>query len=148
MDMVIRMVDVWTVFTSGFLSSTLLPGNSEVVFYYYLKASEADPFLLLFAVSIGNILGAFTNYLAGRGFGKGLKIFQTRKVKLIGYRKPIKYIRKYEKVSLFCSFLPWIGDPITFVAGVIKVKYSSFIVWVSIGKFCRYSFLWLIEAGL
>lgn len=142
------MIDVWTVFTSGFLSSTLLPGNSEVVFYYYLKASEAEPFLLLLGVSLGNILGAFTNYLAGRGMGQGLKIYPSKKVRLIEYRRPIKYIRKYEKVSLFCSFLPWIGDPITLVAGVMKVKYTSFIIWVSIGKFCRYTFLWFIEAGL
>ena len=146
--MLTMILDLWTVFSSGFLSSTLLPGNSEIVFYYYLKSSEASALLLIGSVSCGNILGAFINYLAGKGTGKGLKFFKKRKPNLIKYRTPIRFIRKYEKVSLLCSFLPWVGDPITYAAGILKVKLKTFLFWVSVGKVSRYSFLSLIESGL
>ena len=67
MDMDIRMVDVWTVFTSGFLSSALL--RKFELFLLYLKASEADPFLL-FCRFDRQYTSALTNYLAGKVLGK------------------------------------------------------------------------------
>ena len=48
---------------------------------------------------------------------------------------------KYGKWSLLFAWLPIIGDPITLVAGMFKVRFFLFLLLVTIGKFGRY---WLI----
>jgi len=46
-----------SLFTSGFLASTLLPGGSEILFIGLASAANHDPFELLLYASLGNTLG-------------------------------------------------------------------------------------------
>ncbi|OYR31315.1 putative transmembrane protein [Brucella lupini] len=39
------------------------------------------------------------------------------------------------------SWLPIIGDPLTVVAGALRVDLSRFLIFVSIGKAARYLFV-------
>ena len=54
-----------------------------------------------------------------------------------------KIFNKYGKWSLLLSWVPFIGDPITFVAGTLRYSIISFIILVSIGKFGRYLVIYL-----
>ena len=45
---------------------------------------------------------------------------------------------KFGLISLCFAWLPIIGDPITVVAGVLRIRLVWFIVLVAAGKFARY----------
>jgi len=50
-------------------------------------------------------------------------------------------------VSLLFAWVPVIGDPLTVVAGILKVNFFGFLLLVGIGKTARYLFLaWVILA--
>jgi len=54
------------------------------------------------------------------------------------------WYQRYGKWSLLLSWLPVIGDPLTVVAGVLKVPFVIFVVLVTIAKLGRYLVLaWL-----
>jgi len=43
-----------------------------------------------------------------------------------------------EKWSLLFAWLPIVGDPLTFVAGTMRIRFLDFLVLVAIGKVARY----------
>ena len=52
-----------------------------------------------------------------------------------------KYYRKYGRFSLLLSWVPFIGDPITIVAGILREPLWSFVALVSIAEYFRYVFV-------
>ena len=124
----------------SFLAATILPFSSEVVLTtMYLSNSFETYFLLIFA-SIGNILGSITNWY----LGKKITIFQDRKwfpVSPDQLSRSQKYFQKYGLWSLLLAWVPIIGDPLTLLAGVLKVRFGIFFLLVSISKISRYVFI-------
>ena len=124
----------------SFLAATILPFSSEIVLTaMYLSNSFETYFLLIFA-SIGNILGSITNWY----LGKKITIFQDRKwfpVSPNQLDRSQKYFQKYGLWSLLLAWVPIIGDPLTLLAGVLKVRFSLFLILVSISKISRYLFI-------
>ncbi len=48
-------------------------------------------------------------------------------------------------ITILFSWLPIIGDPITFVAGILKYDFKKFVILVTIAKLSRYIFIaWVI----
>ena len=62
-------------------------------------------------------------------------------IKPLHVEKSKKYFDKYGTFALLLSWTPIIGDPITFVAGVLRYNFWKFLVLVGISKFARYFFL-------
>jgi len=124
----------------SFLAATILPFSSEVVLTtMYLSNSFETYFLLIFA-SIGNIMGSITNWY----LGKKITLFQNRKwfpVSPDQLERSRKYFQKYGLWSLLLAWVPVIGDPLTLLAGVLKVRFSIFFLLVSISKISRYVFI-------
>mgnify|MGYP001818320851 FL=1 len=56
----------WPLFTSAFLSATLLPGSSEALLLFRLHEG-ADALLLLLSATAGNLLGSLVTYAMGLG---------------------------------------------------------------------------------
>ena len=105
----------------------------------YLSNSFETYFLLIFA-SIGNILGSIANWY----LGKKITIFQNRKwfpVSPDQLDRSQKYFQKYGLWSLLLAWVPIIGDPLTLLAGVLKVRFGIFLMLVSISKISRYLFI-------
>ena len=102
----------------AFLAATVLPFSSEAAVVGAL-ALTLDPTEILVAASVGNCLGALSNYVIGIALNKPallrLKRSQT------GLRA-INWTTKYGHWSLLGSFLPVVGDPILLAAGVFKIK--------------------------
>ncbi len=124
----------------SFLAATILPFSSEVVLTtMYLSNSFETYFLLIFA-SIGNIMGSITNWY----LGKKITLFQNRKwfpVSAEQLESSREYFQKYGLWSLLLAWVPIIGDPLTLLAGVLKVRFGIFFVLVSISKISRYVFI-------
>jgi len=59
------VLEVWGLFVSAFISSTIAPGGSEAVLAY-LVAEQLQPVMLLVGVAtVGNTLGALTTWWLG-----------------------------------------------------------------------------------
>ena len=123
---------------SAFISATLFPLGSEALLIYDIKEGY-NIYLLVLVATIGNSLGSLLNYFLGL---KGEEYLVEKK--LLNEKMIIKskaYFDKYGSVCLLFSWLPIIGDPITFVAGILKYNLKKFIVLVVIAKLSRYLFI-------
>ena len=124
----------------SFLAATILPFSSEVVLTTMYLSNSFEPYFLLIFASIGNIMGSITNWY----LGKKITLFQNRKwfpVSPDQLERSRKYFQKYGLWSLLLAWVPIIGDPLTLLAGVLKVRFDIFFVLVSISKISRYVFI-------
>ena len=128
-------------FISAFASATLLPLGSEALLIYDIKAGY-NIYLLLFFATLGNVLGSVLNYYLGLKGEEYLVDKKLVKQKYINSSK--RYFDRFGALSLLFAWLPIIGDPITFIAGVLRYDFRKFLVLVVISKFSRYLFIALI----
>ena len=127
-------------FIISLLAATILPLSSEIVLTTMLLTNLFEKNILLIIASSGNILGSIFNWY----LGKKITIFQDRKwfpVSPEQLNKSQKYFQKYGLWSLLLAWVPVIGDPLTLLAGVLKVRFSIFFILVSISKISRYIFI-------
>jgi len=127
-------------FASAFTSATLLPGSSEAVLIALLAAGQGDARLLVIVATAGNVLGSCVNWALGRFFSS----FRDRRwfpADGQSYERATAWFRRYGAWSLLLSWLPVIGDPLTAVAGALRVGLLRFLVLVSLGKAARYMFV-------
>ena len=136
-----------TLFISSFLSSTVLPGHSEITLITFILLKKYSHFLLIFFASLGNILGSVVNWYLGFYITKFVNKswFPFKKKQL---DKASSWYLKYGKWSLFFTWVPIIGDPLTIVAGIFRVPLIIFITIVSISKVLRYIFVGYITLKL
>ena len=128
-------------FITAFISATLFPLGSEALLIYDINLGH-NIYLLLFFATFGNSLGSVVNYFLGL---KGEEYLINKKLLNEKYiLKAKSYFDKYGAWSILFSWLPIIGDPITFVAGVLKYAFKKFLILVIIAKFSRYLFLVLV----
>ena len=128
-------------FSTAFISATLFPLGSEALLIYDITQGH-NIYLLLFFATFGNSLGSVVNYFLGL---KGEEYLINKKLLNEKYILKAKiYFDKYGAWSILFSWLPIIGDPITFVAGVLKYDFKKFLILVVVAKFSRYLFLVLV----
>ena len=126
----------FSLFWTSFLAATILPLSSEVVLSYLLW-NDFDPVIAVCVAAFGNVLGSFVNY--GLGYWGG--IFFIRKIAGISekaFSKAKLRFRKYGVFSLLFAWVPVIGDPLTVVAGVLRINLLTFLILVATGKLARY----------
>ena len=134
-------------FTSSFASSTILPGHSEITLIALITQKKYEVFYLVFFASLGNILGSVLNWYLGLYFlkFKNKKWFPFKENQI---NKVSKSFLKYGKWSLLLSWVPFIGDVLTLVAGMFRVPLYQFVVIVSVAKVSRYIFVSLIALNV
>ena len=130
-----------SLFLIAFLSGSLLPLGSEGLLIYDIE-SGYNIFLLLSFATFGNVLGSVLNYylgLKGEEFllNKGYMNYST-------YVKAKYRFKKFGSFALLLSFMPIIGDPLTFIAGALKYNFKWFLILVTISKASRYLFIALL----
>jgi membrane protein YqaA with SNARE-associated domain len=124
-----------TLFFTSLLAATLLPGGSEALLLYDLS-QNADIFLLLIFATLGNTLGSVINYAIGE---KGVEyLVEKRYAKEKYLQKAHTCFQQYGAYALLLSWMPLIGDPITFVAGAAKYDFKKFLLLVFAAKGVRY----------
>jgi len=126
-----------TLFISAFISATLLPSSSEVVLVAMIAQGSSSLWLLWLSATFGNVLGSCVNYWLGTQVLR----FKNKKwfpVSQKGLDKAQQQFDKYGVYSLLFAWLPIVGDPLTVIGGIFKVRFSLFILLVAIGKGARY----------
>jgi membrane protein YqaA with SNARE-associated domain len=124
-------------FGAAFLAATILPAQSEAVLAMMILADRYPLATLIGVASFGNVLGSVVNWVLGRGIEhyRDRRWFPVSGEKL---DKAESWYRRYGKWSLLASWVPIIGDPITVIAGVLRVPFLTFLTLVTIAKVGRY----------
>jgi membrane protein YqaA with SNARE-associated domain len=121
---------LWALFASAFVSSTILPGNSELVLLAVLKTGGASPAVAVIVATVGNTLGGLTTYGLGR---------------LLPSRIPegmaLARVRRFGAAALLLSWVPFIGDALCAAAGWLKLPWPACTLAMAAGKLARYAVL-------
>mgnify|MGYP001188132876 FL=1 len=138
-----------SLFVVSFMVATIIPFGSEIYFASLLAMDNNNSLLLLIAASTGNILGSVFNWICGyyAAYFIQKKWFPINQNQI---NKATNFFLKYGKWSLLLAWAPFIGDPLTFVAGTLRYSFLPFLLLVSVGKIARYlviyfSVLWTIN---
>ena len=127
-------------FVSSLISSSLLPGNSEIVFTTIasqLIISERSLysfslFGLIAVATIGNTLGSLITFAMG-------KLLPEPKAQENKYADwAIDKLNRYGTFMLLLSWLPIVGDLLCGLAGWLRLPILQSTICIFIGKFARY----------
>jgi membrane protein YqaA with SNARE-associated domain len=119
-------------FGSAFLAATIFPAQSEAVLAALLFDGTHPATVLIAVASLGNV-----NWLLGRGIErfKDKSWFPARGNVL---ERAQGWYQRYGKWSLLLSWAPFVGDPLTVVAGVMREPFLVFLALVTVAKVGRY----------
>jgi len=129
---------LWALFASAFISSTLLPGGSEVLLLVLATQQHYEPWLLLAVASAGNTLGGMSSWGIGRMVAWR---FSARGLRGDKARRAIVPMQRWGSPLLLLSWLPVLGDPLCLAAGWLRVAWWSALLFIALGKCGRYAAL-------
>ncbi|NPA72767.1 MAG: DedA family protein [Gammaproteobacteria bacterium] len=123
-------------FVGALLAATLLPMGSEVM-VVGLLLNEFPVVQVVLVATVGNVLGSVINY--GLGYW-GSEFAQAKlKVSDATVEQARQRYEKWGAASLLLAWVPIIGDPLTVIAGALRINIWLFIGLVTLGKLGRYS---------
>lgn len=123
-------------FASAFLAATLFPAQSEAVFVA-LSLNGYPIWSLIVVASVANTLGSVVNWW----LGQRLEHYRDRSwfpISASVLDRASAWYRRFGRWSLLASWVPFIGDPLTFAAGVLREPFWSFLFLVGVAKTGRY----------
>ena len=136
----------WGLFLSALISSTLMPGGSEALLLYRLHEG-GEPWKLVAIATAGNTLGSMMTYGLGRlGNVVAHRRWLRMNEQLIARAE--RGFARFGQPALLFAWLPFIGDPLCLVAGLLRSPLPMFVLLVATGKAARYAVLaWAYVQG-
>jgi membrane protein YqaA with SNARE-associated domain len=128
-------MELWGLFSSAFISSTLFPGGSEVLLIYLLNEGKLSSTTLWLVSTAGNTLGGMSSYLLGWiivQYYPAVTFAQK-------HHQALSRLNKYGPYSLLLSWLPVVGDPLCLAAGWLRIHWMFALLLIAIGKGVRYA---------
>ena len=130
-------------FASAFVSASLLPGNSEIVFstiatqtILFEHSLITSPLLWLVCVAtIGNTLGSLLTLYFGRLIPEP-KSLHHKYAEWV-----IHKLNRYGTIMLLLSWLPLLGDLLCGLAGWLRLPLVKSAFYIFMGKLIRYLLL-------
>jgi membrane protein YqaA with SNARE-associated domain len=136
-----NMNEIYGLFISAFVSSTIAPGGSEAVLAYLVSQQLYPLQELLIVATVGNTLGAMTTwflgYLASQKFPAATLLPENK-------QKALDFVKTRGQWVLLLTWLPVVGDVLCFAAGWLKQPLLSGMLLILLGKMGRYAVIaWL-----
>ena len=133
-------------FISAFVAGSILPFSSEVVLTVLVQMG-ADPTLCLISASVGNTLGGLVCYWLGylgnmEWIERWLKIDKQKMDKVSGF------VKRYGAGMGLFGVLPWVGEVIIVLLGLMRANIYITTFTMFIGKFIRYLLIVLALQGV
>ena len=133
-------------FISAFVAGSILPFSSEVVLTVLVQMG-ADPTLCLISASVGNTLGGLVCYWLGylgnmEWIERWLKIDKQKMDKVSGF------VKRYGAGMGLFGVLPWVGEVIIVLLGLMRANVYITTATMFIGKFIRYLLIILALQGV
>ena len=134
---------VYGLFGVSFLAATILPFSSEAVLFGVIKAGIPRWEAVAWA-SAGNCLACLVNFFLGRIFCRKA---ENRLNRSRTGRKALVWMNRYGLPALLLSWLPFIGDPLTIVAGMTRISLAVFVLIVFSLRIGRYVVIAYFTSG-
>ena len=126
-------------FLNSLLAATALPLPTEILTSALLIGGE-NIFLVAIALITGSIIGGILNYFIGFG---GSKLFKKMEKKSDVEKHEKKHNKLLDKFGwgaiFFAAWIPVIGDLMLISAGVKKMKFKKFLIFMISGKIVKTS---------
>lgn len=135
-----------TLFALSFVAATAVPMSSEPPLILLVRSGEGILLPVLVATA-GNVLGACTTYLLGRGASRAYEK-TARKKPLRGQERARRILTRYGQPALALSWVPILGDALVALAGVTGIRFAPFLFWVTLGKGARFLVIALAALNL
>jgi membrane protein YqaA with SNARE-associated domain len=121
----------------AFLAATLVPFSSEIAVVAALQFGFPAPKVLLWA-SLGNSLGALSNY----GLGRLLTPATLLRLEQQAWgQAAYTWAQRYGGWSLAASWMPLLGDPLMLLSGVLRLP-LPYVIFLGLGtRVARYALL-------
>ncbi len=131
------MPELAGLFLAAFVAATLVPAQSEAVLVTLVVSGAQPIWLLLLVATTGNVLGSIVNWTFGRYLVRfsGRRWFPVSPDRLAQART---WYARWGWWSLFGSWLPIVGDPLTAAAGMMREPFWRFALIVTFAKAIRY----------
>ncbi|WP_150538369.1 YqaA family protein [Actinobacillus vicugnae] len=132
-----------TMFFSAFLSATVLPGNSEIIFSTLASKNllvnqtifSTSMCWLVLVATFGNSLGSIVTYAMGLLIPKPINVQKS------GTRWALALCEKYGVFALLLTSLPIVGDVLCGIAGWLRLNIWQSVLFITLGKLARYLLL-------
>ncbi|MCW8885592.1 MAG: DedA family protein [Motiliproteus sp.] len=125
---------LWALFSSGSISSTLLPGGSEIYLGYLIGENQHPWWLLVLVATLGNTLGGLVTWGMGFWLAKHLH-FDFLKPR---QQQAKRWLQQRGYPALLLSWLPIIGDPLCLISGWLRMRFWWCALLILSGKMLRY----------
>jgi len=140
-------LDLLILFGSAVLAATIFPAQSEAVLLVMQANGAASDLALLTVASLGNTLGACVNWGLGR-FATRLRDKPWFPASSSQLHRAERWYARWGVWSLLLSWMPFVGDPLTVIAGLLRTPFMIFLIIVAIAKTGRYAVLLWAAAGM
>jgi membrane protein YqaA with SNARE-associated domain len=125
-------------FFSAFLSSTILPGSSEVVLFALATQGDLPHWDLLTVATAGNTLGGMSSWVLGWVIALRYPLTELSKP---AHRRAVERVQQWGSPILLLSWVPVIGDPLCVAAGWLRMSWMGALLFIAVGKAFRYGVL-------
>ena len=129
----------WGMLISAFMAGSFLPFSSEAIMVAF-QAMGLKPVPLIIYGTIGNVAGSMFNYAVGR-MGRIDWIERYLHVSKKNMEKAEYFMKGRGAWMGFFAFLPFLGEGITAVLGLMRANLMITIISTTIGKAIRYILL-------
>lgn len=136
----------WGMFFAALLSGSIVPFSSEAVLIALL-AVGANPWKLLLAASVGNILGGVTCYYIGRCTTPE-RIQQIFRIKPENMARARRLVERWGAWMGFICWIAVLGDAILVTLGIMRSNAPLTLTTMAIGKTLRYLAVLLPALGI
>ncbi len=126
-----------TVFVVSFISATLVPLGSEPVVFGLIKLNPELYWQVVFVATAGNTLGGALDWWMGFGAHRVIDKYKHSE----HHTRALAWLEKLGPKACLLAWLPIVGDPLCAVAGWLKLPFWPCLVYMTIGKFARYSLM-------
>jgi membrane protein YqaA with SNARE-associated domain len=136
------------VFVVAALSATLIPGGSEWAVLAVLALDRSLFWPTMLVATAGNTLGGAISWWMGWGAHRAVDAMRHSSTHV----RALDWLQRLGPKACLFSWLPVVGDPLTAVAGWLKLPFWPCMLYSAIGKFLRYvimtsALLWLWPAS-
>ena len=133
-------------FISAFVAGSILPFSSEVVLTVLVQMG-ADPTVCLLSASVGNTAGGLVCY--GLGYLGNMEwIERWLKIDKQKMDKVSRFVKRYGAAMGLFGVLPWVGEVIIVLLGLMRANVYITTFTMFIGKFIRYLLIILALQGV
>ncbi|WP_452033646.1 YqaA family protein [Azospirillum palustre] len=126
-----------SLFLVALVAATIFPAQSELLLAGLHASGNYHDGLLILVATVGNVAGSTINWALGRY----LMHIQDRRwfpVSRPLVERATGWYQRFGVWSLLLAWVPVIGDPLTLVAGILRVDLRLFLLLVTVGKLGRY----------